>query len=51
MDFLGQAWFWVIIAAASELIALNPKLQSNSVIQLALKALNDIKPAKKKFEK
>tara|TARA_R100000329_G_scaffold132868_1_gene112442 strand:- start:531 stop:686 length:156 start_codon:yes stop_codon:yes gene_type:complete len=51
MDFLGQAWFWIIIAAASELIALNPKLQSNSVIQLALKALNDIKPAKKKFEK
>ena len=51
MDFLGQAWFWIIIAAASELIALNPKLQSNSVIQLALKALNDIKPAKKKFKK
>jgi len=51
MDFLGQAWFWVLAAAASELIGMNPKLKSNSVIQLAMKALNSVKPAKKKFEK
>jgi len=51
MDFLGQAWFWILVAAASELIALNPKLKSNSVIQLAMKALDDLKPTKKKFKK
>ena len=51
MDFLGEAWFWVIVAAASELIALNPKLKSNSVIQLAFKALESAKPKKKKLEK
>ena len=44
MDFLGQAWFWVVVAAASELIALNPKLESNSVIQMAMKALKSAKP-------
>jgi hypothetical protein len=51
MDFLGQAWFWIVVAAASELIALNPKLKSNSVIQLAMKALDSAKPSKKKFDK
>jgi len=51
MDFLGQAWVWVLIAAASELIGMNPKLKSNSVIQVVMKALNSVKPAKKKFEK
>ena len=52
MELLSEAWFWIIIAAASELIALNPKLKSNSVIQLALKALYSVKPTnKKKFEK
>tara|TARA_Y100001963_G_scaffold109319_1_gene151184 strand:- start:1714 stop:1869 length:156 start_codon:yes stop_codon:yes gene_type:complete len=51
MDFLSEAWFWIVIAALSELIALNPKLKSNSIIQLALKALDDIKPTKKKFQK
>jgi hypothetical protein len=51
LDFLGQAWFWIVVAAASELIALNPKLKSNSVIQLAMKALDSAKPSKKKFDK
>ena len=46
MDFLGEAWFWIIVAAASELIALNPKLKSNSVIQLLHAALDDIKKKK-----
>ena len=46
MDFLGQAWFWILVAAASELIALNPKLKSNSVIQLLQAALDDIKKKK-----
>ena len=46
MDFLGEAWFWIIVAAASELIALNPKLKSNSVIQLLQAALDDLKKKK-----
>ena len=46
MDFLGQAWFWILVAAASELIALNPKLKSNSVVQLLQAALDDIKKKK-----
>lgn len=46
MDFLGQAWFWILVAAASELIALNPKLKSNSVIQLLQAALDDVKKKK-----
>ncbi len=46
MDFLGQAWFWILVAAASELIALNPKLKSNSVIQLLQAALDDLKKKK-----
>ena len=46
MDFLGEAWFWVIIAAASEIISLNPKLKSNGVIQLLQAALEDLKKKK-----
>ena len=37
---------WIIIAAASEIIALTP-LKSNSVVQLIFSALKSIKPAKK----
>ncbi len=44
MDFLGQAWFWILVTAASELLALNPKLESNSVIQMVMKALKSVKP-------
>ena len=46
MGFLESAIFWIIVAAASEIIALTP-LKSNSVIQLVLSALNNLKPAKK----
>ena len=46
MAILESAIFWIIVAAASEIIALTP-LKSNSVIQLVLSALNTIKPAKK----
>lgn len=41
------AIYAILIAAGSELIALNPKLQSNSWIQLIVKALKDIFPKKK----
>ena len=49
MGFLESAIFWIIVAAASEIIALTP-LKSNSVVQLVLNALNSIKP-KKQLEK
>lgn len=46
MAILESAIFWIVVAAASEIIALTP-LKSNSVIQLVFSALNSIKPAKK----
>ena len=46
MGVFESAIFWIIIAAASEIIALTP-LKSNSVVQLILNAIESIKPAKK----
>ena len=46
MAIFESAIFWIIIAAASEIIALTP-LKSNSVVQLLLSALDSIKPGKK----
>lgn len=37
----------IIVAAASECIALNPKLRSNSVIQLVIAGLKSAFPKKK----
>jgi hypothetical protein len=45
MDFIYHPAFWVVIAAASELIALSP-LKDNSVIQLVFHALRSIKGKK-----
>ncbi len=38
--------FWIVIAAASEIIALSPKLKDNSVIQLLFTALRALKGKK-----
>ena len=46
MAILESAIFWIIIAAASEIIALTP-LKSNSVVQLVISAVNALKPTKK----
>lgn len=46
MGIVESPIFWIIVAAASEIIALTP-LKSNSVIQLVLSALNAVKPGKK----
>ena len=46
MDFLNHPAFWIIVAAASEVIALTPA-KSNSIVQLLFQALNAVKPAKK----
>jgi hypothetical protein len=45
VEFLSHPAFWIVLAAASELIALSP-LKSNSLVQLVLQALYAIKPGK-----
>jgi hypothetical protein len=44
-EILAHPAFWIVIAAASELIALSP-LKDNSVIQLVFHALRSIKAKK-----
>jgi hypothetical protein len=46
MAILESAIFWIVLAAASEIIALTP-LKSNSMVQLVINALNSLKPGKK----
>ena len=46
-DLLANPITWVIVAAASEIIALSP-LKDNSVVQLLLRALVQLKPSVKK---
>ncbi len=41
-NFLSHPAFWIVVAAASELIALSP-MKDNSVIQLVFTALRAIK--------
>lgn len=45
MEFLSHPAFWIVLAAASELIGLSP-LKSNSLVQLLIQALYAIKPGK-----
>ena len=45
MDFIHHPAFWILIAAASELIALSP-LKDNSIVQLVFHALRSIKGKK-----
>jgi hypothetical protein len=45
MDILQHPAFWIIVAAASELIALSP-LKSNGIIQLVFQVLKTMKPRK-----
>ena len=49
MGIFESAIFWIVIAAASEIIALTP-LKSNSVIQIILSAIEKVKPTKKNWE-
>lgn len=41
--FLQEPWFWVVFAAASELIGMS-KLKDNSVIQVVVHAIGKLKP-------
>jgi hypothetical protein len=47
MEFLSHPAFWIVLAAASELIGLSPKLKANSILQLVIQALYAIKPGKR----
>ena len=46
MAILESAVFWIVVAAASEIIALSP-LKDNSIIQLVFHTVNKLKPGKK----
>tara|TARA_R100001460_G_scaffold26476_1_gene53615 strand:+ start:114 stop:260 length:147 start_codon:yes stop_codon:yes gene_type:complete len=46
-ELLSSPITWIIIAAASEIIALSP-LKDNSIIQVVLKAVLNLKPSVKK---
>lgn len=46
MDFLNHPAFWIVVAAASELIALSP-LKSNGIVQLLFQVLNLLKAKKR----
>ena len=46
-DILTNPITWVVIAALSEIIALSP-LKENSVVQVVLKAVLQLKPSVKK---
>ena len=45
MDFIQHPAFWILVAAASELIALSP-LKDNSIVQLVFHALRALKGKK-----
>jgi hypothetical protein len=46
-DILTNPITWIVVAAASEIIALSP-LKDNSIIQIVLKAVLQLKPSVKK---
>tara|TARA_B100001094_G_scaffold331198_1_gene398728 strand:+ start:552 stop:695 length:144 start_codon:yes stop_codon:yes gene_type:complete len=46
MEFLSSAEFWIVVAAISEIIALSP-LKDNSIVQMVLRVVYQLKPGKK----
>lgn len=45
-ELLSHPAFWVILTAVSEVVGMTPKLKSNSIIQLVLRAVFALKPKK-----
>jgi hypothetical protein len=43
---LANPIFWIVIAAASEIIGLNPKWKANSIVQLVFQVLGLLKSKK-----
>ena len=46
MDFLTHPAFWIVVAAASELIAMSP-MKDNSIIQLLFTVLRTVNSKKR----
>ena len=44
MEFLHEAWFWILVTTASELIGV-PKLKDNSIIELIIHTVMKLKPS------
>ena len=47
MEIFHSTAFWIVVAAVSELIGMNPKLKANSIIQLVLQLLELLRPKKR----
>lgn len=45
-EILAHPAFWIVVAAASELIGISPKLRENSLLQLLFTALRTLKAKK-----
>jgi hypothetical protein len=45
-DLLSNPILWIVVAAASEVIGLNPKWKANSVVQVVFQLFNLLKPKK-----
>ena len=45
-DLLSNPILWIVVAAASEIIGLNPKWKANSVVQVVFQLFNLLKPKK-----
>tara|TARA_R100000951_G_scaffold59944_1_gene50395 strand:+ start:386 stop:538 length:153 start_codon:yes stop_codon:yes gene_type:complete len=45
-QILAHPAFWIVVAAASELIGMSPKLRENSLLQLIFTALRALKAKK-----
>jgi hypothetical protein len=45
-NFLSNPILWIVVAAASEVIGLNPKWKANSVVQVVFQLFNLLKPKK-----
>lgn len=45
-EILAHPAFWIVVAAASELIGMSPKLRENSLLQLLFTALRTLKAKK-----
>jgi hypothetical protein len=45
-DLLSSPILWIIVAAASEIVGLNPKWKANSIIQIMFQLFSLLKPKK-----
>lgn len=45
-ELLSHPAFWVVLTAVSEVVGMTPALKSNSIIQLAIRAVFALKPKK-----